>query len=57
MFINQIFNKDKDDNILGKQFIYMPKDDYSDYSYIYMNAKGKRCSFEYLADILDDYDI
>ena len=29
----------------------MPKDDYSDYSYIYMNAKGKRCSFEYLADI------
>lgn len=46
--------KDADGRLLGKQFIYVLDDDYN---YIYTNAKGKRCSFEYLAKVLKDNDI
>lgn len=38
----------------GKQFIYTLGDDYN---YIYTDAKGKRCKYEYLANILDDFEI
>ncbi len=52
-----IVYKDVNDNILGKQFIYSPKDNFFDYRYVYINAQGKRCSFEDLAGVLHDYDI